>query len=105
MIRMNSFVAFEYICRFELFFMKKDIHPKYYPDAKAICACGNTFTVGSTQSELRVEICSACHPFYTGKEKLIDTAGRVERYRKLQTKGKEMQAKKTVKKPRIKKAK
>ncbi len=62
--------------------MKKDIHPKYYPEAKAICACGNTFVVGATQSELRVEICSACHPFYTGKEKLIDTAGRVERFRK-----------------------
>lgn len=85
--------------------MKKDIHPQYYPEAKAICACGDTFTVGSTQSVLNVEICSACHPFYTGKEKLIDTAGRVERYRKLQAKGQEFSAKKTVKKPRVKKNK
>ncbi len=85
--------------------MKKDIHPKYYPDAKATCACGNTFIVGSTKPELNVEICSACHPFYTGKEKLVDAAGRVERFRKLQTKGKEMQAKKTTKKVRVKKQK
>lgn len=62
--------------------MKKDIHPKYYPDATIKCACGNTVKTGSTQPELRVEICSACHPFYTGKEKLIDTAGRVEKFKK-----------------------
>ncbi|OGZ23841.1 MAG: 50S ribosomal protein L31, partial [Candidatus Nealsonbacteria bacterium RIFCSPLOWO2_01_FULL_41_9] len=52
--------------------MRKDIHPKYYPKAKVICACGNTFTVGSTQELIEVEICSNCHPFYTGKEKLVD---------------------------------
>lgn len=59
--------------------MKKDIHPKY---GKAIvrCACGNTFETGSTKDELRVEICSACHPFYTGKQKLVDSGGRVERF-------------------------
>jgi large subunit ribosomal protein L31 len=62
--------------------MKKDIHPKYYPNAKIICACGHIITTGSTQPELKVEICSACHPFYTGKEKLIDTAGRVEKFKK-----------------------
>lgn len=62
-------------------FMKKDIHPTYYPDAKVICACGNTFTVGSTKPELHIEICSNCHPFYTGKQKLVDTAGRVEKFR------------------------
>ncbi len=61
--------------------MKKDIHPTYYPDAKVICACGNTFTTGSTKPQLHVEICSACHPFYTGKQKLVDTAGRVEKFR------------------------
>ena len=61
--------------------MKKDIHPTYYPDAKVICACGNTFTVGSTKPELHIEICSNCHPFYTGKQKLVDTAGRVEKFR------------------------
>ncbi|PIV38671.1 MAG: 50S ribosomal protein L31 [Candidatus Portnoybacteria bacterium CG02_land_8_20_14_3_00_45_8] len=68
--------------------MKKDIHPTYYPRARATCACGNTFFVGSTKPELNVEICSACHPFYTGKEKLIDTAGRVDRFRKRQSQAK-----------------
>lgn len=62
--------------------MKQDIHPKYYTDAKVICACGNTFETGSTQKELRVEVCSACHPFYTGKDKMIDTEGRVEKFEK-----------------------
>ena len=85
--------------------MKKDIHPQYFPEAKATCACGNTFTVGSTKPELNVEICSACHPFYTGKEKLIDTAGRVDRFRKMQTKKGELASKKGVKKERIKKQK
>ena len=83
--------------------MKKDIHPQYFAGAKATCACGNTFTVGSTKPELNVEICSACHPFYTGKEKLIDTAGRVDRFRKMQTKKTEISAKKGVKKERVKK--
>ncbi|KKT26758.1 MAG: 50S ribosomal protein L31 [Parcubacteria group bacterium GW2011_GWA2_43_9b] len=85
--------------------MKKDIHPQYYPEAKAICACGNTFTVGSTKPELNVEICSACHPFYTGKEKLIDTAGRVDRFRKMQAKKTDLSTKKTPKKERMKKKK
>lgn len=62
--------------------MKKDIHPTYYASAKVICACGNNFTTGSTMKELHVEICSACHPFYTGKQKLVDTAGRVEKFQK-----------------------
>lgn len=61
--------------------MKKNIHPEYYKKAKLKCACGNEFTVGSTKKELEVEICSACHPFFTGKEKLIDTAGRVEKFK------------------------
>ncbi len=61
--------------------MKQSIHPQYYPKAKVHCACGNTFTVGSTRAELKVEICSKCHPFYTGREQLIDTAGRVERFK------------------------
>ncbi|MBI4094785.1 MAG: 50S ribosomal protein L31 [Candidatus Liptonbacteria bacterium] len=60
--------------------MKKDIHPKYFDKARVTCACGNTFTVGSTREKIQVEICSKCHPFYTGEEKLIDTAGRVERF-------------------------
>lgn len=63
--------------------MKQDIHPTYYPQAKVICACGNTFKTGSTKEELKIEICSNCHPFYTGKDKLIDTAGRVDRFKKI----------------------
>jgi len=62
--------------------MKKDIHPKYYPKARVICACGNSFTVGSTKEFIEVEICSKCHPFYTGKEKMIDSMGRVEKFKK-----------------------
>lgn len=60
--------------------MKKKIHPEWYPEAKITCACGHTFTVGSTKSELRVEVCSACHPFFTGKMKYVDTLGRVEKF-------------------------
>ena len=62
--------------------MKKGIHPKYYDNARVHCACGNTFTVGSTKEFIEVEVCSKCHPFYTGKEKLVDTMGRVEKFRK-----------------------
>jgi len=61
--------------------MKKDIHPKYFSEAKVTCACGAVFTVGSTKESYSVEICSACHPFYTGAEKIIDTAGRVEKFK------------------------
>ena len=62
--------------------MKKDIHPKYDLKTKATCACGAVFEVGSTMPEIRMEICSQCHPFYTGNEKIMDTAGRVERFNK-----------------------
>ncbi len=61
--------------------MKADIHPKWYSEAKVACACGNTFTVGATLPEINVEICSNCHPFYTGQLKFVDTAGRVEKFR------------------------
>ena len=61
--------------------MKSDIHPVYHQKAKVKCACGNEFVVGSTLEQIEVEICSACHPFYTGKDKVIDTAGRVERFK------------------------
>ena len=61
--------------------MKQDIHPTYYDKAKVKCACGNQFTIGSTKQEIEVEICSNCHPFYTGKEKMIDIAGKVERFK------------------------
>lgn len=60
--------------------MKKEGHPKYYKDAKVICACGNTFATGSTMQEINTEICSACHPFFTGKQKFVDTARRVEKF-------------------------
>ncbi|PIP18048.1 MAG: 50S ribosomal protein L31 [Parcubacteria group bacterium CG_4_10_14_0_8_um_filter_35_7] len=83
--------------------MKKDIHPKYYAHAKVTCSCGHTFTVGSTQKELHVEICSRCHPFYTGKQKLIDAAGRVERYKRMIKKGK--MAAKTRKGKKVKRVK
>ena len=62
--------------------MKKDIHGEYFEDATITCACGAKYTVGSTQKEIDVEICSACHPFYTGQEKVLDTAGRVDRFKK-----------------------
>lgn len=61
--------------------MKKGIHPKY-EEATVTCACGNTFKTKSTQKEIKVEICSVCHPFFTGKQKLVDTAGRVEKFMK-----------------------
>lgn len=60
--------------------MKKEVHPKYYPNCKVSCVCGNTFVTGSTEPEIKVELCSACHPFYTGKQKLVDTARRVEKF-------------------------
>ncbi|MEK7160950.1 MAG: 50S ribosomal protein L31 [Patescibacteria group bacterium] len=84
--------------------MKKDIHPKLY-DMVIKCACGATFETRSSQKEIRVEICSACHPFYTGKEKLIDTAGRVDRFRKMQTKKQTMASLAKPKKARVKKSK
>lgn len=74
--------------------MKKDIHPKYYPNAKVRCACGNTFTVGSTKESIEVEVCSECHPFYTGKEKIVDTMGRVEKFKKRLAKKEEIKKKK-----------
>lgn len=61
--------------------MKKDTHPTYFPAAQVECACGNTFSVGSTKERIHVEICSKCHPFYTGQEKIIDAAGRVEKFK------------------------
>lgn len=60
--------------------MKAEIHPTYFPEAKFICVCGNVITAGSTIAETRIEICSKCHPFYTGKQKLVDTARRVEKF-------------------------
>lgn len=64
--------------------MKQDIHPTYHRNVVVTCACGNTFVTGSTIPSIRVEICSACHPFYTGEQKYVDTEGRVERYQRLE---------------------
>jgi large subunit ribosomal protein L31 len=60
--------------------MKKDIHPKYYPEAQVICACGNSWITGATQEVVRTDVCSACHPFFTGEQRIVDTAGQVERF-------------------------
>ncbi|MDP6403482.1 MAG: 50S ribosomal protein L31 [SAR202 cluster bacterium] len=62
--------------------MKTDIHPKYFPEATVTCSCGATYITGSTKSELRVEICNQCHPFFTGEQRIVDTEGRVERLRR-----------------------
>ena len=68
--------------------MKKNIHPKYFPNAAIKCACGNKIVAGSTKEKMEVEICSACHPLFTGKKKLIDTAGRVEKFKARRAKAK-----------------
>lgn len=62
--------------------MQKDIQPEYFTDAVVKCACGNTFTTGSTKKELKVDICSKCHPFFTGQQKIVDVGGRVEKFRR-----------------------
>ena len=63
--------------------MKKDIHPKFYAEATITCSCGAVLTTGATQEAMSIEICSQCHPFYTGKKKTLDTTGRVDRFKKL----------------------
>lgn len=69
--------------------MKQDIHPQYYTKAIVICSCGAKHSIGSTKEKMTIEICSECHPFYTGKENLIDTAGRVEKFKSRQRKAQE----------------
>lgn len=73
-------VVFLSVLCYNLTIMKSDIHPKYY-QAKVECACGHVFAVGSTKEKLEVEICSACHPFYTGGKRMVDTAGKVEKFK------------------------
>lgn len=73
--------------------MKTDIHPQYQADVKVTCACGNSFVLGSSKESISVEICSACHPFYTGGDKLMDTAGRVERFKARQSASSKKQGK------------
>jgi large subunit ribosomal protein L31 len=83
--------------------MKIDIQPKYYPKANVHCACGNNFTVGSTKEIIETEVCSNCHPFYTKKEKIMDTMGRVQKFKaKLEKKSTTV---KKVKNPRARKLK
>ena len=65
--------------------MKAKIHPQWYPEAKVTCACGHAFTIGSTKPEIQVEICAACHPFFTGEMRFVDTQGRVEKFQAKQT--------------------
>ncbi len=62
--------------------MKQDIHPTYFPEARAVCSCGSVYITGSTKEEFRVEICNQCHPFFTGEQRIIDTEGRVERLKR-----------------------
>src|SRR4030042_1030012 len=76
--------------------MKADIHPTYYNEAKVVCACGNTFTTGSTKPEIRVEICNKCHPYFTGSAKFVDTEGRVERFQRQEKEAQVSQDKKSV---------
>lgn len=73
--------------------MKKDTHPEYHKEATVSCACGNSFKVGSTQETTNIEICSQCHPFYTGQDKIVDTLGRVERFKKRQQRYTELKKK------------
>lgn len=68
--------------------MRVKIHPKWHENASVICACGNTFTTGATTAKIEVEVCSACHPFYTGQMKFVDTAGRVDAFKEKQAKAK-----------------
>jgi len=60
--------------------MKKDIHPKWYPNAQVICSCGETYTIGATKEVIRTDVCSACHPFFTGEQRIVDSEGQVERF-------------------------
>lgn len=73
--------------------MKKEIHPTYFDKATVTCACGNVMTIGGTREQLNVEICSNCHPFYTGNEKVLDSAGRVEKFKNRQAASKTKKAK------------
>lgn len=78
--------------------MKKDIHPQYFKNARVTCSCGNTFETGSTNEKIEAEVCSACHPYYTGTAKFIDTAGRVDKFQARVKKAEEFKAKKDSKK-------
>ncbi len=78
--------------------MKEKIHPTWHPQAKVHCACGNTFVTGSTLAEISVEICAACHPLFTGQQKLVDTAGRVDKFNQRAAAAEKKQAEATARK-------
>ena len=84
--------------------MKQAIHPKYYEDCKVTCACGNKFTTGSTVEKIDVEVCSKCHPFFTGQHKFVDIKGRIDKFKEKQAKGVAYVATKTTKAAAKKKA-
>lgn len=84
--------------------MKAQIHPRWYPEAKVVCACGNTFTTGASVPEIHVEVCYSCHPFYTGQMKFVDTAGRVDAFKAKQAAANKKLVSKTEKR-RLKKQK
>jgi len=92
--------------------MKTGIHPTYYKNVTITCACGASFLTGSTRDDIHVEVCSACHPFYTGKQKLMDTAGRVDKFRAKMEASKKMkeaaakkaESKKSEEKPKVEEA-
>ena len=77
--------------------MKVNIHPKWYPEARVTCTCGNTFVAGSTVPQIHVEVCSHCHPFYTGEARFVDIKGRVERFREIQARKRSQQLSKKEK--------
>ena len=81
--------------------VKTNIHPTYFPHAKIKCACGNVISVGSAKENIEVEICSNCHPFFTGKGKLIDTSGRVEKFKARQAKKQEPKTKKPARREKV----
>ena len=85
--------------------MKKGIHPQYHSNVKITCVCGNTVVAGSTSEKLQTELCSACHPFFTGKQKLVDTAGRVDKFKARQAAAKVHKNKETESKTKEKKQK
>ncbi len=83
--------------------MKKKLHPKYHQDTQVECTCGETFTTGSTLKSIKVEICSACHPFFTGEMKFVDSLGRVEKFKKRQQHAAKVKKTKTIKTKKAKK--
>mgnify|MGYP000947687972 CR=1 FL=1 len=77
--------------------MKQGIHPKYYDNCQVSCACGNKFTTGSTVEKIEVDVCSKCHPFFTGQQKFVDIKGRIDKFKEKVAKGKEVATAKAVK--------